>query len=142
MALTSGPRFACSCSRERVGNMLKSLGADEVHGIGFLLADRLADQIGIRGDFPLRVQAGVLHMLREMADRSRVRSWLSRCGGVFATATSAAAAYAAALALGFEPLFFAAGGCAAGWVLSLGFAEETERAPVQALPERQSPARG
>ncbi|HEX9263381.1 MAG TPA: ATP-dependent RecD-like DNA helicase [Candidatus Binatia bacterium] len=43
--------------------------AQQVHGIGFLLADRLADQIGIRGDFPLRVQAGVLHMLREMADR-------------------------------------------------------------------------
>lgn len=43
--------------------------AREVHGIGFLLADRLADQIGIRGDFPLRVQAGVLHVLREMAER-------------------------------------------------------------------------
>jgi exodeoxyribonuclease V alpha subunit len=43
--------------------------AREVHGIGFLLADRLAHQIGIRGDFPLRVQAGVLHVLREMAER-------------------------------------------------------------------------
>src|SRR5438093_5847850 len=43
--------------------------AQLVHGIGFLLADRLADRIGVRGDFPLRVQAGVLHMLREMADR-------------------------------------------------------------------------
>jgi exodeoxyribonuclease V alpha subunit len=43
--------------------------AREVHGIGFLLADRLAEQIGIRGDFPLRVQAGVLHTLREMAER-------------------------------------------------------------------------
>ena len=41
--------------------------AQQVHGIGFLLADRLANQIGIRGDFPLRVQAGVLHVLREMA---------------------------------------------------------------------------
>ena len=28
-----GPRFACSCSRERVGSMLKSLGQDEVDGI-------------------------------------------------------------------------------------------------------------
>jgi molecular chaperone Hsp33 len=28
-----GPRFACSCSRERVGSMLKSLGRDEVNGI-------------------------------------------------------------------------------------------------------------
>lgn len=33
LAGDSGPRFACSCSRERVGNMLRSLGADEVHGI-------------------------------------------------------------------------------------------------------------
>ncbi len=43
--------------------------ARQVHGIGFLLADRLAHHIGIRGDFPLRVQAGVLHVLRESAER-------------------------------------------------------------------------
>ncbi|MGH7870907.1 MAG: helix-hairpin-helix domain-containing protein, partial [Candidatus Binatia bacterium] len=43
--------------------------ARQVHGIGFLLADRLANHIDISGDFPLRVQAGVLHVLREMADR-------------------------------------------------------------------------
>src|SRR5215467_6536951 len=42
--------------------------AQEVHGIGFLLADRIAGSIGIRGDFPLRIQAGVLHVLRESAD--------------------------------------------------------------------------
>jgi exodeoxyribonuclease V alpha subunit len=41
----------------------------QVHGIGFLLADRLAGQIGMRGDFPLRVQAGVLHVLRESSER-------------------------------------------------------------------------
>ncbi len=29
----SAPRFACNCSRERVGRMLIGLGADEVHGI-------------------------------------------------------------------------------------------------------------
>jgi molecular chaperone Hsp33 len=29
----SAPRFACSCSRERVGRMLVGLGAEEVHGI-------------------------------------------------------------------------------------------------------------
>jgi len=29
----SGPRFACTCSRERVGNMLRSLGAAEVDSI-------------------------------------------------------------------------------------------------------------
>lgn len=43
--------------------------AREVHGIGFVLADRIAHAIGIRGDFPLRVQAGVLHVLRESAER-------------------------------------------------------------------------
>ncbi|HEY7166634.1 MAG TPA: ATP-dependent RecD-like DNA helicase, partial [Candidatus Binatia bacterium] len=43
--------------------------AREVRGIGFLLADRIANAIGIRGDFPLRIQAGVLHVLRESADR-------------------------------------------------------------------------
>ena len=29
----AGPRFVCSCSRERVGSMLKSLGRDEIDGI-------------------------------------------------------------------------------------------------------------
>jgi exodeoxyribonuclease V alpha subunit len=43
--------------------------AQEVHGIGFLLADRIANSIGIRGDFPLRVNAGVLHVLREFAEQ-------------------------------------------------------------------------
>ena len=42
--------------------------AQEVYGIGFLLADRIAGSIGIRGDFPLRVEAGLLHVLRESAD--------------------------------------------------------------------------
>jgi exodeoxyribonuclease V alpha subunit len=43
--------------------------AQQVHGIGFLLADRLAHHLGIRGDFPLRLQAGVLHVLRDSAER-------------------------------------------------------------------------
>jgi len=29
----TGPRFACTCSRERVGQMLRSLGRDEIDGI-------------------------------------------------------------------------------------------------------------
>jgi molecular chaperone Hsp33 len=29
----TGPRFACSCSRERVGSMLRGLGRDEIDGI-------------------------------------------------------------------------------------------------------------
>ena len=37
------PRFACTCSRERVRGMLRSLGADEVHGI---VAERGVVEIG------------------------------------------------------------------------------------------------
>ena len=49
--------------------------ARQVHGIGFLLADRLANHIGIRGDFPLRVQAGVLHVLaRDGGSRPLLRA--------------------------------------------------------------------
>ncbi len=33
LAGAEGPRFACSCSRERVGSMLNSLGSDEVESI-------------------------------------------------------------------------------------------------------------
>ena len=33
LAGDDGPRFACSCSRHRVGNMLRSLGRHEVDGI-------------------------------------------------------------------------------------------------------------
>ena len=33
LAGVQGPRFACSCSRERVGQMLRSLGRDEVESI-------------------------------------------------------------------------------------------------------------
>jgi exodeoxyribonuclease V alpha subunit len=43
--------------------------AREVQGIGFVLADRIASHIGIQGDFPLRVQAGVLHVLKECVDQ-------------------------------------------------------------------------
>ncbi|MFQ5902503.1 MAG: ATP-dependent RecD-like DNA helicase [Candidatus Binatia bacterium] len=42
--------------------------AREIYGIGFLLADRIAGSMGISGDFPLRVQAGLLHVLRKFSD--------------------------------------------------------------------------
>jgi molecular chaperone Hsp33 len=41
----TGPRFACTCSRERVGNMLRSLGRDEIESI---LAERDDDRGGLR----------------------------------------------------------------------------------------------
>ncbi len=43
--------------------------AYEVHGIGFLIADRIAQGLGIKGDTPLRVQAGVLHVLQKLSEQ-------------------------------------------------------------------------
>jgi exodeoxyribonuclease V alpha subunit len=40
----------------------------EVYGIGFVLADRIAKGMGISGDFPLRVQAGLLHLLGKFSE--------------------------------------------------------------------------
>ena len=39
----AGPRFACTCSRERVRNMLRSLGTEEVEGI---LSERETVEVG------------------------------------------------------------------------------------------------
>jgi exodeoxyribonuclease V alpha subunit len=46
--------------------------AMEVRGIGFKTADRIAKSIGIAGDHPERVQAGVLHELNGLADQGHV----------------------------------------------------------------------
>jgi exodeoxyribonuclease V alpha subunit len=43
--------------------------AREIYGVGFVLADRIAARLGINGDFPLRVQAGVLHVVKEFVDQ-------------------------------------------------------------------------
>jgi exodeoxyribonuclease V alpha subunit len=43
--------------------------ARDVHGIGFLLADRIAASVGIRGDSPERVQAGAHYILGQFAER-------------------------------------------------------------------------
>jgi exodeoxyribonuclease V alpha subunit len=42
--------------------------AEEIYGVGFVLADRIAATLGISGAFPLRAQAGVLHVLRKFSD--------------------------------------------------------------------------
>jgi exodeoxyribonuclease V alpha subunit len=42
--------------------------AEEIYGVGFILADRIASTLGISGDFPLRVQAGLMHVLKKFAD--------------------------------------------------------------------------
>jgi len=46
--------------------------AEEVFGVGFLTADRIARQLGIPEDAPERLQAGVLHTLNEAAGQGHV----------------------------------------------------------------------
>jgi exodeoxyribonuclease V alpha subunit len=42
--------------------------AREVHGVGFLLADRIAASLGLAGNSPLRLEAGLLHALGQFGD--------------------------------------------------------------------------
>jgi exodeoxyribonuclease V alpha subunit len=46
--------------------------ASEIEGIGFLTADRIAAQLGIEKNSPLRLCAGVVHTLEELANRGNV----------------------------------------------------------------------
>jgi exodeoxyribonuclease V alpha subunit len=58
--------------------------AMEVHGIGFLTADRLAQNLGFQPDSPLRAEAGILYVLHEAADEGHVclphNMLIERCG--------------------------------------------------------------
>ncbi|TBR16825.1 MAG: ATP-dependent RecD-like DNA helicase, partial [Chitinophagaceae bacterium] len=42
--------------------------AREIYGVGFVLADRIARSMGISSDSPLRVEAGLLHVLKKFSD--------------------------------------------------------------------------
>ncbi|HEX4460160.1 MAG TPA: ATP-dependent RecD-like DNA helicase, partial [Polyangia bacterium] len=46
--------------------------ARDVAGIGFVVADRIAQGMGISRDSPLRLQAGVLHVLDSLSDEGHV----------------------------------------------------------------------
>ncbi len=46
--------------------------ARDVPGIGFVVADRIAQGMGIGRDSPLRIQAGVLHVLESLTDDGHV----------------------------------------------------------------------
>ena len=46
--------------------------AAAIHGIGFLTADRIAAELGISKDNPLRLAAGTIHMLEKLADDGHV----------------------------------------------------------------------
>ncbi|TAK09347.1 ATP-dependent RecD-like DNA helicase, partial [bacterium] len=42
--------------------------AREIYGVGFVLADRIARSMGIGSDSPLRIEAGLLHVLKKFSD--------------------------------------------------------------------------
>lgn len=46
--------------------------AQDIYGIGFKTADRIAQTMGVPSDSPLRAQAGIIHVLQELADEGHV----------------------------------------------------------------------
>ncbi len=46
--------------------------AADIFGIGFISADRIADKLGFEKDSPQRVEAGILHVLHQLADEGNV----------------------------------------------------------------------
>lgn len=46
--------------------------AQDIHGIGFTTADRIASSLGLPKDHPSRIQAGLVYLLREMATDGHV----------------------------------------------------------------------
>jgi exodeoxyribonuclease V alpha subunit len=46
--------------------------ATDLHGVGFLTADRIARSLGIPVDSPRRIEAGILHALSELASSGHV----------------------------------------------------------------------
>lgn len=59
--------------------------AREIYGVGFVVADRIAASLGISGEFAMRVQAGVLHALKEFVDNGH-------CFALFSALVRSAAA--------------------------------------------------
>jgi exodeoxyribonuclease V alpha subunit len=46
--------------------------ATDIFGIGFVTADRIAEKMGIAKDAPIRIEAGILYVLHQLADEGHV----------------------------------------------------------------------
>jgi exodeoxyribonuclease V alpha subunit len=46
--------------------------ATDIFGIGFITADRIAEKLGIARDAPVRIEAGILYVLHQLADEGHV----------------------------------------------------------------------
>jgi exodeoxyribonuclease V alpha subunit len=60
--------------------------ADDIHGIGFLIADSIAEKVGIPKDSELRAQAGILYVLKQLSEDGHVfypySPLLAECGKI------------------------------------------------------------
>ncbi len=58
---------------ERTENVLSTNPyklVEDVEGVGFATADRIAQSMGIDADSPFRIKAGIIHLLKENSDKS------------------------------------------------------------------------
>lgn len=46
--------------------------AMDIYGIGFKTADKIAEKLGISRDSPMRIEAGIMHVLHELSDEGHV----------------------------------------------------------------------
>ena len=46
--------------------------AEDVFGIGFITADKIAEKLGIAKDSPIRARAGIQYLLNQLSDEGHV----------------------------------------------------------------------
>ncbi len=77
--------------------------ATDIYGIGFITADRIAGKLGIEKDAPIRIQAGVLYVLNQLADEGHVyypyEPLLEKCGEILETGKDLVAEAVAAISM-------------------------------------------
>jgi len=77
--------------------------ATDIYGIGFITADRIAGKLGIEKDAPVRIQAGALYVLNQLADEGHVyypyEPLLDKCGEILEAGKDLVAEAVAALSM-------------------------------------------
>ena len=77
--------------------------ATDIHGFGFLTADRIAKKLGFPADSELRVAAGILYVLNQLADEGNVfypyEPLVEKCREILTVSRDAVIAAMGALAL-------------------------------------------
>jgi len=77
--------------------------ATDIHGFGFLTADRIAKKLGFPADSELRVAAGILYVLNQLADEGNVfypyEPLVAKCREILTVSRDAVIAAMGALAL-------------------------------------------